>query len=89
LSGKVLHVASGFSRKILHAIDLRDVGMVQRRQPCASRSKRDSRSGSDAKLSGRINALILIWMIVALASAVVLLDWWGRRKDRRTHDGTP
>jgi hypothetical protein len=34
-----------------------------------------------------INALILIWMIVALASAVVLLDWWGRRKDRRTHDG--
>jgi hypothetical protein len=31
-----------------------------------------------------VNALILIWSIVIVSGVIVLLDWYGRRKDRRS-----
>jgi hypothetical protein len=31
-----------------------------------------------------VNALILIYSIVVISGIIVLLDWLGRRKDRRS-----
>ena len=32
--------------------------------------------------NGTVNALLMFWGIALLVSVVVLLDWYGRRKDR-------
>jgi hypothetical protein len=32
------------------------------------------------------SALLMIWGIILVVAIVVLLDWWGWRKERRSHD---
>ena len=36
-----------------------------------------------------VNALLIIWGIIFVASIIVLLDWLGRRKDRKSKDRPP
>jgi hypothetical protein len=32
------------------------------------------------------SALLMIWGIILVVAIVVLLDWWGWRKERQSHD---
>jgi hypothetical protein len=32
-----------------------------------------------------VNALIMVYGIIFVAGIVVLLDWWGRRKERQSN----
>jgi hypothetical protein len=32
------------------------------------------------------SALLMVWGIILVVSIVVLLDWWGSRKERRSPD---
>lgn len=36
-----------------------------------------------------LNAVILIWGFVLAAGVILLLDWYGRRKDRRSKQRPP
>jgi len=31
-------------------------------------------------------ALLMVWGIILVVSIIALLDWWGRRKERRSRD---